>query len=74
MAFFPGVQYWDYHRCAMGTEVIAQRSRIVDSLPVSCFLFSRLLSSSLFPTFISCSHLVFLCPQLFVPDYLSSRS
>lgn len=74
MALFLGVQYWDYHICVMGTEVTAQHSRMVDSLPISCFLFSLLLTSSLFPILFSCSHLVFLCPQLFVPVYLSSHS
>lgn len=69
LPLFLGIQYWHYHVSAMDTKVAAPPSRTIDSLPVPCFLFSQLLTSSFFFVLFSCSRLVFLCRRLFVPIY-----
>lgn len=69
LPLFLGIQYWHYHVSAMDTKVAAPPSRTIDSLPVPCFLFSQLLTSSFFFVLFSCSCLVFLCCRLFVPIY-----
>lgn len=78
MALVLGVQYWDYHICVMGTQVIAQHSRMVDSFPVvSCsgcwprvsLSFSLFLAHVWFSFVLSC---LFLSIYPVTPDHFSN--